>query len=37
MHTYFFDKGQLPHLEHDNIRKEDNAEDVELEGINVAK
>ena len=36
MDAYFFDKGQLLNLEDDNVGEEEDAEDVELEGIDVA-
>ena len=36
MDKHFFDQGQLLDLEHDNIGEEEDAEDVELEGIDVA-
>ena len=35
--TNFFDEGQLLDLENDNVGKEENAEDMELEGIDVAR
>ena len=35
MEANFFDKGQLLDLEHDDGGEEENAEDVELEGIDV--
>ena len=36
MDTHFFDKGQLLDLENDDVGEEEDAEDVELEGIDVA-
>ena len=36
MDTYFFDKGQLLNFENDDVGEEEDAEDVELEGIDVA-
>ena len=36
MDTDFFDEGQLLNLENDDVREEENAKDVELQGINVA-
>ena len=36
MDPQFFDEGQLLDLENDNVGKEEDAEDVELEGIDVA-
>ena len=36
MDAHFFDEGQLLDLENDDTGKEENAEDVELEGIDVA-
>ena len=36
MDTHFFDKAQLLELENDDAREEEDAEDVELEGIDVA-
>ena len=36
MEANFFDKGQLLDLENINIEKEEDAEDVELERIDVA-
>ena len=35
MDTHFFDEGQLMDLENDNVGEEEDAEDVELEGIDV--
>ena len=37
MEAQFFNKGQLLDLEEDNNEQQENAEDVELEGIDVAK
>ena len=34
--AHFFNKGQLLHLENDNVGEEEDAEDVELDGIDVA-
>ena len=36
MDAYFFDKGQLLDLENDNVGEEEDVEDVEVEGIDVA-
>ena len=36
MDAHIFDEGQLQDLEYDNVGNEENAEDVELEGIDVA-
>ena len=36
MDVHFFDEGQLLDLEYDNVGEEDDVEDVELEGIDVA-
>ena len=36
MHGHFFDTGQLLDLENDDVRKGEDAEDVELEGIDIA-
>ena len=36
MDSHFFNEGQLLDLENDNVGEEEDAEDVELEGINVA-
>ena len=36
MDIHFFDKAQLLDLEHDNVGQEEHAEDLELEGIDVA-
>ena len=36
MDAQFFDEGQLLDLENDNVGEEEDAEDVEVEGINVA-
>ena len=33
--AYFFDEGQLLDLENDDVREEEDMEDVELEGINM--
>ena len=35
MHTHFFDEGQLPDIENDNVGEEEDAEVVELEGIDM--
>ena len=37
MEAQFFEQGQLMDLEEDNVGEEEDAEDVELEGIDVAK
>ena len=36
MDTYFFDEGQLLNLENDDVGEEEDVDDVELEGIDVA-
>ena len=36
MDGHFFDEGQLLDLENDDVVEEEDAEDVELEGIDVA-
>ena len=36
MHTQLFHEGQLLDLENDDVGEEENAEEVELEGIDVA-
>ena len=36
MDAYVFDKGQLQDLENDDLREEEDREDVALEGIDVA-
>ena len=36
MDRHFFDEGQLLDLENDDVAKEEDAEDVELQGIDVA-
>ena len=36
MDAYFFDEGQLLHLKNDNVGEEDDAKDVDLEGVDVA-
>ena len=36
MDVHFFNEGQLLDLENDDVGEEEDAEDVELEGINVA-
>ena len=36
MDAHLFHKGQLPDLENDDVGEEEDAEDVELEGIDVA-
>ena len=36
MDAHFFDEGQLLDLENDDVGEEEDAEDVELEGIDVA-
>ena len=37
MDAHFFDEGQLLDFENDDVGEEDNAKDVELEGIDVAR
>ena len=37
MEAQFFDEEQLMHLEQDKVGKEEEREDMELEGIDVAK
>ena len=36
MDPHFFDEGQLLDLANDNVVEEENAEDIELQGIDVA-
>ena len=36
MEAHFFDEGQLLDLENDNVGGEEDAEDVELQGIDMA-
>ena len=36
MDTHFLDKRQLPDLENDNAGEDENAEDLQLQGIDVA-
>ena len=36
INTHFFNEGHLLDLENDNVGEEEDAEDVELAGINVA-
>ena len=36
MDEHFFDKGQLLNIQSDDIREEEDAQDVELEGIDLA-
>ena len=37
MHAHLFDEGQLLDLENDEVEEQEDAKDVELEGIEVAK
>ena len=36
MDTYFFDEGQLLDIENDNVGEDEDVENMELEGIDVA-